>query len=232
MMAGLGATTCFSPSLRAQATMQEQAPAPAKTATNGAPVVPPPGATPDTLGRYGKILMPGDQADHPLKLKLPFPGAGEVKIPSPDELSMRVKLEELAKLTDEEIHAQLEQWPVFSKMSLRDQGLMLNRIQDFRDYRSRTAAQKAHDMGLLTLTPDQKTKFEKDYWDKKLKMDQELVKQFGPAFKTREQKMDDELFREFSSVSPGPVAKPAPGQTVPTKPAATPTGPPVAQSPH
>ena len=243
---GLDAMTCFSAALRAQAPMQEQAPmqvqAPASTppvkipATNGAPVVTVPAPQSDALGKYGKILVPGDEAAHPLKLKLPFPGAGEVKVPTPDELGMRQKLEELAKVSDEEIHAQLEQWPAYSKMSLRDQGLMLQRIQDFRDYRTRTALLKAHDMGLLTLTPDQKAKFEKEYWDKRLKMDQDLVKQFGPAFKARQQKMEDELFREFST-GMGPIAQgpkpplpPAPMSPAAIKPA--PGSPPVAQAPR
>jgi hypothetical protein len=204
--------------LRAQG---QAAPAPVKSpATDAVPVTPP---APDTLNRYGKILMPSDEATHPLKLKLPLPGAGEVKVPTPDELNMREKLEQLAKLSDEEIHTQLEQWPAFGKMSLRDQGLMLQRIQDFRDYRSRVAAQKAHDLGLLMLTPDQKVRFEKEYWDKRIKMDHDLAKQLAPIFNARQQKMEDELFREFST-SPGPIAlgpKP-PAPTVP--PAGVPPG--------
>ena len=85
-------------------------------------------------------------------------GAGEVKVPTPDELSMREKLEQLAKLSDDEIHVQLEQWPAFSKMSLRDQGTTAAAcIQDFRDYRARVAVQTARDLGLRSaLTPDQK----------------------------------------------------------------------------
>jgi hypothetical protein len=210
---GLGLMACLSPSLRAQSPMQVT-PAPAKTpATNAAPVVRPP----DSLGRYGKILMPSDQVEHPLKLKLPFPGVGEVKVPNPDELNMRDKLEQLAKLSDADIHLQLDQWPAFGNMSLRDQGAMLQRIQDFRDYRSRVAMQKAHDMGLLTLMPDQKARFEKDYWDKRLKMDHDLAKQFDPIFRAREQKLQDELFREFSSVSQGPVVQ-APKSTPPVPP--------------
>jgi hypothetical protein len=118
---------------------------------------------------------------------------------------MREKLEQLAKLSDGEIHAQLQEWPEFGKMSLRDQGQMLVRIQDFRDFRAKVAAQKARDMGLLSLTPDQKVLFEKEYWDKRFRMDHDLVKQFGPIFNARQQKMEDELYREFS-MSAGPIA--------------------------
>ncbi len=200
---------CFSASLQAQTP-----PAPAKaSATNAAPVVTPP---PDTLGRYGKILVPSTELSHPLKLKMPFPDVGEVKIPAQDDLNMREKLEQLAKLSDAEIRVQLQQWPAYGKMNLRDEGTMLQRIQDFRDYRSRVAAQKAHDMGLLTLTPDQKVRFEKDYWDERLRMDRDLAKQFEPVLRAREQKLQDDLFREFSSASPGPVAQdPKPSAPVP-----------------
>jgi len=179
---------------------------------------------PETLGQYGKILAPGDQPAHPLKLKLPFPDVGQVKIPSPDELVMRDKLEKLAMLSDAEIRAQLDKWPAYGKMTLRDQGLMLQRIQDFRDFRTNVARGKAHDMGLLTLTPAQFDRFQTDYWNKRLAMDNELAKQFTPIYKAREQKMQDELYREFSAVSRGPVAqtpKPAaPGAPPLNKPAA------------
>ncbi|HEV3271243.1 MAG TPA: hypothetical protein VGZ93_03595 [Candidatus Methylacidiphilales bacterium] len=174
--------------------------------TNAAPVVHPP----DTLGRYGKILMPGDDTGHPLKLKMPFPGVGEVKVPSQDEINMREKLEQLAELSDSDLHLQLDQWPAFGRMSLRDEGAMLQRIQDFRDYRTKVALQKAHDMGLLTLTPEQKITFEKDYWDKRLEMDRELAKQFQPIYRAREQQLEDGLFREYSSAGPGPVAQTPP----------------------
>jgi hypothetical protein len=230
---------CLSTSLRAQSPMapMEVTPAPAKTpATNAAPVIPLP--PPDTLGRYGKILTPSDEISHPLKLKMPFPGVGEVKVPNPDELNMRDKLEQLAKLSDSDIRLQLAQWPAYGRMNLRDEGGMLQRIQDFRDYRTKVALQKAHDMGLLTLTPDQKVRFEKDYWDKRLQMDHDLAKQFVPIFRAREQKLQDELFREFSAVSVGPVAQaPKPPQTpppvAPIKAAAVHVlSPPLAQAPR
>jgi hypothetical protein len=168
---------------------------------------------------------------HPLKLKMPFPGVGEVKVPNQDEMNMREKLEQLAKLSDEDIHAQLEKWPAYGKMSLRDQGAMLQRIQDFRDYRTNVAKARAHDMGLLTLLPDQQARFEKEYWDKRLQMDHELAKQFEPIFRARQQKLQDELYREFSSpslsVGPPPPKPPAPAPP-PNKPA--PAAPPVTQS--
>jgi len=202
---------CFSTPLRAQQPMTpapmapaQATSAPAKTpATNAAPV----GLPPDTLGQYGKILSPSDQMAHPLKLKMPFPGVGEVKVPTQDELTMREKLEQLAKLSDEDIHAQLEKWPAYGKMNLRDQGAMLQRIQDFRDYRSNVAKAKAHDMGLLTLLPDQQARFEKEYWDKRLLMDRNLAKQFDPIIRAAQQKMEGDLFREFSSAGLMPLAQ-------------------------
>jgi hypothetical protein len=180
---------------------------------------PPPGVPPNTLGQYGNILAPGDQVEHPLKLRIPGPGVGEVKIPSMDELTMRDKLEQLAGLSDADIAGKLAKWPPYGKMSLRDQGMMLQRIQDFRDYRSNTAKGKAHDMGLLTLTPEQEAKFEKEYWDKRLQMDRALAKQFAPVYQAQVQKLQDDLYREFSAVSQGPVAQ-APKPPAP-KPAAT-----------
>jgi hypothetical protein len=220
---GLGLMACFSASLRAQQPMTPAAaaqatPAPAKTPA----IHPPPVLPPDTFSQYGKIVAPSDQMAHPLKLKLPFPGVGEVKVPTKDELTMREKLEQLAMLSDADIRVQLEKWPAFSKMSLRDEGAMLQRIQDFRDYRANVAKVKAHNMGLLTLLPDQQARFEKEYWDKQLQMDRDLARQFEPIFKAREQKLEDELYREFSSASAGPVAQ------VPKPPPASATKPPQA----
>jgi hypothetical protein len=236
----LGLMACFSASLRAQQPMAPMQGTPAKTpATSAAPVVAPHPPIPDTLGQYGKILSPSDQVMHPLKLKMPFPDVGEVKIPSQDELNMREKLEQLAKLSDAEIRTQLAQWPAFSKMSLRDEGAMLQRIQDFRDYRSNVAKAKAHEIGLLTLLPDQQARFEMEYWDKRVQMDRDLARQFEPIFKAREQKLKDELFREFSSVNQGPVAQ-APKPPPANKPAQAPAPAtsvvqpmqPIAQAPH
>jgi hypothetical protein len=189
----------------------------AKPATNAAPVLPP--AMQNTLARYGNIVTPGDQAAYPLRLRLPSPNEAEVHIPKPDDLTKRAKLEALANLTDDEIRKQLAAWPAYTKMSLRDQAMMLQRIQDFRDYHARFAMQKAHDMGLSTLTPAQQAKFEKEYWDQRLKLDQDLAKQFQPIYQVREQTMNDQLFREFSSAMPAP-APPAP------KPAPKPVQPP------
>jgi hypothetical protein len=207
-------------------------PAPAPTQTAVVPKGPatnaPPAPPLDTFGQYGKIVAPSDQMGHPLRLKMPFPGIGEVKIPNADELKTREKLEELATLSDDEIRAQLEKWPAYSKMNLRDQGAMLGRIQDFRDYRANIAKGKAHDMGLLTLTPEQQAKFEKEYWDKRLQMDSALAKQFEPVFRAKDQQMRDELFREYSALPAGPIAQvpkppvnaPPPAPTV-TPPALT-----------
>jgi hypothetical protein len=230
---GLGLMASFSASLRAQ---QLMTPAPTSTpmapATNAAKVVPPP----DTFNRYGKIWAPSDDVAHPIKLNVQFPGIGEMKIPSQDELNVRDKLEQLATLSDADIHKQLDQWPPYSKMKLSDQGQLLIRIQAFRDQRTRIALQKAHDMGLLTLTPDQKVRFEKDYWDKRLQMDHELAKQLGPIFLARQQKLEDELFREFSSASPGSLAqgpKPPPAPVAQNKPVPNPaSSQPVAQAPR
>jgi hypothetical protein len=243
--AGMGLMLAGGVSLRAQTTMMnpsEAAPAsptpapgagpkpaptpPAPTAmTNAAPVLPPA----DTIGQYGKILGPSDEVAHPLKLKTPFfPGLGEVKIPRQDEFTMRDKLEQLAQLSDDEIRKQLDQWPAYSKMNLRDEGLMLQRIQDFRDYRTKTAMQKAHDMGLLTLTVDDKVKFEKAYWIARLQMDKDIAKQVQPIVAQHEQKLKDQLFREFSKASPGPIAsvpgnKPPANKPAASAPAAAPT---------
>jgi hypothetical protein len=186
-------------------------------ATNAAPVLPP--GMQNTLSRYGNIVTPGDQAAYPLRLRLPSPNEAEVHIPKPDDLTKRAKLEALANLTDDEIRKQLAAWPAYNKMSLRDQAMMLVRIQDFRDYHVRFAMQKARDMGLSTLTPAQQAKFEKEYWDQRLKLDQDLAKQFQPIYQAREQTMNDQLFREFSSAMPAPAPAPPKPAPKPTKPA-------------
>ncbi len=66
---------------------------------------------PDTFNRYGKIWAPSDDVAHPIKLNVQFPGVGDLKVPSQDELSVRDKLEKLATLSDDQIRAELAQWP-------------------------------------------------------------------------------------------------------------------------
>jgi hypothetical protein len=228
---GLVLMAGFDPSLQAQQTMVTNAATATPPKPPIAPGKTPPVLPPDTLAQYGKIVMPSDQVAHPLKLKLPFPDVGEVKIPTQDELTMRDKLEQLATLSDDQIRMHLSQWPAFSRMSLRDEGAMLQRIQDFRDFRSNLAKAKAHDMGLLTLLPEQQAKFEKEYWDKRLQMDRNLAKQFTPVFQAAQQKMMDDLYREFSSAQQVPVAQapkpPGPTGAPPTNKPPTPPAPPV-----
>jgi len=220
------------PLVSATLALTSPAPAPAAPAPNtgkppAATATPLPPVPPDSLDRYGKIWSPSNDVAHPLKLQLPFPNIGEIKIPSTDELNARDKLEELATLSDADIHAKLDEWPPYGKMSLRDQGAMLQRIQDFRDYRTKVAVEKQHQFGLLTLTPQQQAQFEKDYWDKRLQMDRDLTKQFAAVLKDREQKMGQELFREFSvsnaSSPPSMVPPPTPAAPLPagTPPVAT-----------
>jgi hypothetical protein len=219
---------------------QHHALANGKTPATNAPPALPPGMQ-NTLGRYGNIVTPGDQVAYPLKLHLPNPNDDEIRVPKPEDLVKRAKLEALASLSDDEIRKQLAAWPAFGRMSLRDQGSMLQRIQEFREYHAKMALQKAHELGLLTLTPAQQAKFEKEYWDKRLKMDQQLVSQIQPIYQAGEQKMNDELFREFSSAMPSPMPpapKPAPApkpqppviSTASSSPTNAPM--PVAQSPH
>jgi hypothetical protein len=193
---------------------------PAQTAPTNAPAATPPKAAAppapppvvDYYVRYGQILKPSDQTGYPFKLNMPFPGLGEVKVPSKAELDMRVKIEQLATLSDDEIRQQLIQWPAFSKMSLADDGAMLARIQTFRDYRNKMAQDEARRLG-LTLTPEQQVRFENDYWNRKLQMDRQLAQQLEPAFKAAEQKLSEDLYREFSM--PRPLIKPPPAPPKP-----------------
>jgi hypothetical protein len=189
-----------------------------KPSTNAPPV--PPMPPPEYFDRFGKILTLSDEPAHPLKLTMPFPDVGEVKVPNQDQLNMREKLEALAVLSDDDIRAQLSQWPAYGKMKLADEGTMLMRIQQFKDRRSKLAQEKAEKLGLWsTLTPAQRDRFEKKYWDKRLQMDRDLAKQFEPIVRDRESKMLEELFREFSSTSPVGVAAPAPKPPGPAAPA-------------
>jgi hypothetical protein len=194
-------------------------PAPGKpAATAGKPAVPP--VPDDYFQRYGKILAPGTEPAHPLKLEMPFPDVGQIKIPSQGEIDMREKLEHLATMSDDDIRQDLEKWPAFSKMSLADEGNMLVRIQQFKDRRAKIAQDRAHALGLLTLKPEQLQRFEKEYWDKRLQMDRELAKQFEPILNAHETEIEEQLFREFST----------PGQPVPPPPPKPPTPPKVAQN--
>jgi hypothetical protein len=197
------------------------APAPATgqpPAAAAKPVVPP--VPEDYFQRYGKILAPGNEPAHPLKLEMPFPDVGQIKIPSQTEIDMREKLERLTTMSDEDIRQDLEKWPAFSRMSLADEGTMLIRIQQFKDRREKLARERAHAMGLLTLKPDQFERFEKEYWDKRLQMDRELAKQFDPVFNAHETQIEEQLFREFST----------PNQTIPLSLPKPPAPPKVAQN--
>ena len=221
-MMEMNGTTPASTSMPPAATTPPPAPsASAPTAIKGGPTVPP--LPSDDFVRYGKILSPNDQTGYPFKLTMPSPGFGELKVPNSGELAMREKLEKLANLSDAEIRTQLNQWPAYSKMSLGDQGAMLTRIQQFRDHRGKMAQTKAHQLGLLTLNPQQQAKFEQEYWDKRLQTDHQLAQQFQAAVKAADQKLDEELFREFSK--PGALAQapkppaPSPALTPAYKPA-------------
>ncbi len=204
---------------------------PAATASAKPATPPVPPVPEDYFQRYGKILSPGTEPTHPLKLAMPFPDVGQIKVPSQDEINMREKLEGLANLSDEEIRINLYQWPAFTKMNLADEGAMLMRIQMFRDHRAKIAHDKAVSLGLLTLKPDQMARFEKEYWDKRLQLDRDLAKQFEPILKRREADIGEELFREFS-LPAQPV--PAAPQTAPVqnaKPAPPAPPPPVVMPP-
>jgi hypothetical protein len=201
----------------------------------GAPVIsPPPAPIDDYYVRYGKILSPNNQPLYPFKLNMPFPGVGEVKVPSREELDMREKLEPLTTMSDAEIRDQLEKWPAFGEMSLADEGAMLTRIQTFRDYRHKKAIDVAHKLGLLNLNPAQMARFEKEYWDKKIKMDRQLAQQLQGAYSAAQQKFDADLYREFSSPTPiaqskppaPPAPKPPPKPAVPPASTASTTNPP------
>jgi hypothetical protein len=176
----------------------------------------------DDITRYGKILKPADHLPYPFKLSMPFPGFGEIKVPTRDELDMRMKLEQLATLSDQQIRDQLAKWPGFTTMSLSDEGTMLSRIEQFREYRNNMALVKAKQLGLLTLTTAQQAKFEKEYWTEQLQADRQLAQQLEPLVKAREQKLDEKLFRDFSS--PQTIAQgPKPGPPPAIKPTASDT---------
>ena len=207
-------------------------PAPPSPTASAAPAKNPvPPVQEDYFQRYGKILAPGTEPAHPLKLAMPFPDVGQIKIPSQEEIDMREKLEHLATMSDADIRQDLEKWPAFDKMSLADEGSMLMRIQQFKDRRAKIAQDRAHALGLLTLKPDQLEKFEKEYWDKRMQMDRELAKQFDPVFNAHEAQIEEQLYREFSTpgqhVPPPPAPKPKP----PTPPKVAQNSKPPAASP-
>jgi hypothetical protein len=223
--------------LAAQAPMMQAAtpppaatPAPATTppgtqpaaGAKPAPIIPP--VPVDYFQRYGKILSPGTEASHPLKLAMPNPDVGQIKIPTGEETALRDKIERLTTMSDEDIRKDLANWPAFKQMSLADEGAMLVRIQQFKDHRAKLAQECAHDLGLLTLSPAQMDRFTQEYWQKRLKLDGDLARQFQPIYQARESKMEEELFREYSTPAKPPLTKPVvvkkpatPG--VPTTPA-------------
>jgi hypothetical protein len=214
-MAALALALLAGSSLASRAQMTNMAPAaPAPPANPQAAAGNKPGVPPvpvDYFQRYGKILSAGNEPSHPLKLAMPFPDVGQVKVPGNDELAMREKLERLTTMSDEDIRADLANWPAFKQMSLADEGAMLMRIQMFKDHRAKVAQDRAHALGLLTLKPDQMEKFTNEYWEKRLQMDRDLARQFGPVYKAAEDKMEEQLYREYSTPAkpiPAPPGKP------------------------
>ena len=206
-----------------QSTAPAAAPPPAAPGTKPAPVVPP--VPVDYFKQYGHILSPGTEPSHPLKLSMPNPDVGQIKIPTPEETALRDKIERLTTMSDEDIRKDLANWPAFKQMSLADEGAMLVRIQQFKDHRAHLAQECAHNLGLLTLNPAQMDRFTQEYWQKRLKMEQELSHQFQPIYLARESKMEEELFREYSTparpVAPPPSAKPAAAHKPPAPTAST-----------
>jgi len=138
------------PTVFASFSLQANPPAAVTNGPPAAPAKPVPAAVPDTFNRYGKIWAPSDDVAHPIKLNVQFPGIGDMKIPSADELNVRDKLEQLATLSDADIHKQLDQWPPYSKMKLGDQGQLLLRIQAFKEQRTHIAMDKAQALGLYS----------------------------------------------------------------------------------
>jgi hypothetical protein len=202
VLAYLAGSSLFVAAQTAPMTSAPPAPAPAK------PVIPP--VPVDYFQPYGKILSPGTEPSHPLKLAMPFPDVGQVKIPGADEVALRDKIERLTTLSDDDIRKELANWPAFRQMSLADEGAMLMRIQMFKDHRAKQAQDCAHNLGLLTLTPAQMDKFTQEYWEKRLQMDRDLAKQFAPIYKAREAQLEEQLFREYST-PPKPAVAQKPG---------------------
>lgn len=191
-------------------------PPPPGFVTNSANPIPP-----SYYDRYGHIVSASDDPTHPVKLNLPGPGVGELRLPTKDELDLREKLERLSGLTDAEIRAELEKWPPYQKMNLYDQGSMLQKIQQFRDYRSRVALDKSKQLG-LTLDPnsEQMRRFTNEFWAKKLAMDRQFIQQFTSAYNQQDEQLKETLFREYSTPSPLPPPSKKATAAPPPKPSA------------
>jgi hypothetical protein len=89
------------------------------------------------------------------------------------------------------------------------------------------AVQVAHEMGLMSMTPQDMARFEKEYWDKRLQADHDLIEQFRPIYQAGRQKINEELYREFSSIAVQAAPKP---QAAASKPAAV--APPTTTAKH
>lgn len=122
---------------------------------------------------------------------------------------LRGRLNELAKLSDAEILAQLEKWPPYQRMSLGEKGHLLQRIQDAREFRQKVARRKAGALGLEIPAAEQE-KFTALFWDSKLEMDRRLFEEMEPKRRQYQQEMDAKIlaqFGQYRTASP-PPAKP------------------------
>ncbi|MEI9997724.1 MAG: hypothetical protein WDO13_00375 [Verrucomicrobiota bacterium] len=223
---------------RAQAPMQAAPPPPpaAKApptpagapATNAAAAHPPlPKPVQNTLSRYGNIVLPGDAVQYPLKLKLPFPGVGEVKVPKPDELVMRQKLEELARLSDDDIRKQLAQWPAFSRMSCETRGARCcsaSRISAITA--PATPCRRRTTWACSRSRPTSARSSSANSGTSGCRWTRSWPSSSLPVFQAREQKLEADLFREFSSATPGPAAPAVPAPRPPAPPVNHPPQPP------
>jgi len=119
-------------------------------------------------------------------------------IPNRHEVEAREKLQELAKLSDEQLTAELHKWPRYQKMTFGERAKFLQRIQDIRDHRKNMAVNRARELN-LNLNPEQQAAFEKSYWDKKIVAEKQLSAETEPRRKELDEQMNQQLLKEFGS---------------------------------
>lgn len=108
------------------------------------------------------------------------------------------KMVELALGPEKDLDIALENWPRIKEKGPEAQERFLKQIENFRRFLRGQAMREAEQMG-LKIKPGQEDAFVRDYWKKKVEVDQTLRKEAEPRRRELTDKMNEELKRQFGS---------------------------------
>lgn len=104
----------------------------------------------------------------------------------------------LAFLEDEKLDEALQRWPRFAKWSEEERGRFRKRLEHFRKKIRRNALLSAERQG-INLPKTQEDAFVRKFWEKALRMQEEIEAYVEPLQKKLQKQMIQELQEEFQS---------------------------------